>query len=108
MIPSARLSSNARFIILACLLWLSIPHAASAHVGAPYPVLVEEPTSPYEVTVLTDPDVGIGTFLDSVALLSGGNPREDTQVRIAVQPHDGHASEESHTAHRQNTRQGPQ
>ena len=43
-----------------------------AHVGAPYPVLLEEPVGPYIVSALADPDVGTGTFYILVTM-AGGN-----------------------------------
>ena len=42
--------------------WLASPHVALAHVGAPYPVLLEQPVGAYIASALADPDVGTGTF----------------------------------------------
>lgn len=90
-------------MVLAALAW---PLAASAHVGAPYPVLLEEPVGPYIASVLADPDVGTGTFYVLVELPDGQISPVDTTVTIWVGPEDGHQTETSHVAERQQTRYG--
>jgi hypothetical protein len=58
---------------LLILVWLFWPRAlARAHVGVPHPVLLEQPLGPYVVSVLADPDVGVGTFIVQVVLAVGG------------------------------------
>ena len=84
---------------------LLAPGVARAHVGAPYPVLMEEPVGPYLVSALADPDVGRGTFyvlvtLDDVA------PPQGTTVTAWVEPEDGHRPAEAYPAERQETRYG--
>jgi len=96
---------------LACLLvalvaGLAYPATARAHVGAPYPVLLEEPAGPYLLSVLADPDVGTGTFYVLVALAAGDRPPDGTTVTLRVEPQDGHAAEASHPAPRQQTSYG--
>ena len=49
---------------------LALPATAQAHVGAPYPILLEEAVGPYLVSALADPDVGKGTFYVLVTLAS--------------------------------------
>jgi hypothetical protein len=86
--------------------WFLVPATARAHVGAPYPVLLEEPTGPYLVSALADPDVGQGTFYVLVALDQGQSPPPDTVVTVWVEPEDGHLPEASHPAEREQTRYG--
>jgi hypothetical protein len=82
------------------------PLAVRAHIGAPYPVLIEEPVGPYLVSALADPDVGIGTFYVQVTLPGDQPLPEDTTVSLAARPEDGHAPEATFVAERQQTRYG--
>ena len=92
-----------------CLAWLFWPWAVvQAHVGKPYPVLLEQPMGPYVASALADPDVGIGTFIVQVDLVEGTHLPADTQVMLWVRPQDGHAAEAGHKALRQMTRDGEQ
>ena len=88
------------------LLWLAWPSTALAHVGAPYPVLLEEPVGPYLASALADPDVGTGTFYILVTLTGGEPPGADTAVTVWVEPEDGHLAEAGYLAERQQTRYG--
>jgi hypothetical protein len=88
------------------LAWLASPAPTLAHVGAPYPVLLEEPVGPYVASALADPDVGQGTFYVLVARPGGESPPPDTIVSLWVKPEDGHLPEASHQAERQQTRYG--
>lgn len=85
---------------------LLTPPVALAHVGAPYPVLMEEPAGPYLVSALADPDVGQGTFYVLVSLEQEQSPPPDTVVTVWVEPEDGHLAETSHQAEREQTRYG--
>jgi hypothetical protein len=91
------------WFILVLLAW---PPAALAHVGAPYPVLLEEEVGPYIASALADPDVGTGTFYVLVTLAGGEPTPPDTVVTIWVKPEDGHLGEAGHQAERQQTRYG--
>lgn len=86
--------------------WLIGPPLSWAHVGAPYPVLLEEAAGPYLVSALADPDVGTGTFYILTTLLDGQQAPRGTVVTAWVKPQDGHASEFSQPAERQETRYG--
>jgi len=91
---------------LLLLAGLLTPPAARAHVGAPYPVLLEEPAGPYLVSALADPDVGQGTFYILVALEQGQTAPSYTAVTVWVEPEDGHLSATLHQAEREQTRYG--
>jgi hypothetical protein len=91
------------WLLLASSAW---PFPARAHVGAPYPVLVEKPVGPYLVSALADPDVGEGTFYVLVTLQVDQPLPADTVVTLWVEPKDGHLSETAHPAQRQQTRYG--
>jgi hypothetical protein len=94
--------------LLICLLFWSLlaPTVARAHVGAPYPVLLEEPAGPYLVSALADPDVGTGTFYIMITLADGTPAPADTAVTLQVEPEDGHRPASTHQAERQETRYG--
>lgn len=91
-----------------CLLaqGLLAPGVARAHVGAPYPVLMEEPVGPYLVSALADPDVGGGTFYVLVTLEGGSPPPQGTTVTAWAEPEDGHLPAAAYLAERQETRYG--
>ena len=88
------------------LAWLPSPATARAHVGAPYPVLLEEPVGPYLTSALADPDVGTGTFYVMVALPDGQPLPADTAVTVWVVPEDRHLAEAGYPAQREQTRYG--
>ena len=94
--------------ILSCLVfvWLAWPAPAEAHVGAPYPVLLEEAVGPYVVSAMADPDVGKGTFYVSVTLDGEDLHSADTVVALWAEPLDGHLAEARTEALRKDTRHG--
>ena len=91
---------------LAIWLILACPLRARAHVGAPYPVLLEEPVGPYMASALADPDVGTGTFYILITLDSGQQVPADTVVTVWAKPEDVHLAEAGYGAERQQTRYG--
>jgi hypothetical protein len=94
---------------LLCLLlafWLIWSPPAMAHVGAPYPVLLEEAVGPYIISALADPDVGKGTFYILVTTAGAEPTPAGTMVRVWVEPEDGHTGEMGYAAERQVTRYG--
>jgi hypothetical protein len=93
-------------IWLAGWLVLACPLQARAHIGAPYPVLLEEPVGPYTASALADPDVGVGTFYILITLHRGQPVPADTVVTVWVEPEDGHLAEAGYRAERQQTRYG--
>lgn len=95
-----------RALLMLLLLLLAWPQVALAHVGAPYPVLLEEPVGPYIASALADPDVGKGTFYILITLPGDEPPPADTVVSVWVEPEDGHIAGMAYTAERQDTRYG--
>jgi hypothetical protein len=91
------------WVVLVMLGW---PSRVQAHVGAPYPVLLEEAAGPYLVSALADPDVGTGTFYVLVTLASGEPSPTGTTVTASVEPDDGHQAQTDHQAVREDTRYG--
>jgi hypothetical protein len=85
--------------------WLPGPGTAPAQVGAPYPVLMEEPVGPYVVSALADADVGGGTSYVLVTL-DGASPPAGTTVTAWAEPEDGHRAAAACRAERQQTRYG--
>jgi hypothetical protein len=86
--------------------WLASPRLALAHVGAPYPVLLEQPVGPYVTSALADPDVGTGTFYVLVGLPGAEAVPPGTSVTVWVEPEDGHQAAAGHPAEREETRYG--
>ncbi|MFN2292112.1 MAG: hypothetical protein ACK2UC_13050 [Anaerolineae bacterium] len=86
--------------------WLASPGFALAHVGAPYPVLLEQPVGPYTASALADPDVGTGTFYVLVDLADGQSIPPGTSVTVWAEPEDGHQAAAGHPAQREETRYG--
>jgi hypothetical protein len=89
--------------ILTQLIW---PIRAGAHVGAPYPVLLEEPAGSYLISALADPDVGQGTFYTLLTLADGEAAPPGTKLTIWAEPQDGHRGAVQVLAERQQTRYG--
>ncbi len=91
------------------LFWLAgellVPGVVQAHVGAPYPVLMEEPVGPYLVSALADPDVGGGTFYILITQ-DGAPPPEGVTASVWAEPEDGHRPTAVYSAERQQTRYG--
>jgi hypothetical protein len=88
------------------LAWLVWPVTAEAHVGAPYPVLLEEPAGPYLISALADPDVGLGTFYVMVTQADGAPTPPGTELVVWAEPDDGHRGTVQVLAERQQTRYG--
>jgi len=73
-----------RFAFLFVLLWSALP--ARAHQGPPFPILDNQRTGPYVVSIWTDPDVGTGTFFVILEPPEGRRLPARTRVRIGLQP----------------------
>jgi len=77
-----------------------------AHSGAPYPIFLENKAGPYTLTVLADPDVGVGTFYIMGISNTGPPLAHDLEVTVEVWPEDGHASPSAYMARYEMTRDG--
>jgi hypothetical protein len=99
------LSNMRRALLASFLVWLILPAVARAHVGAPYPVLLEEPVGPYTLSALADPDVGGGTFYILVER-DGASAPAGTTVTVWAEPADGRLDPAAYAAAREETRYG--
>jgi hypothetical protein len=75
-----------RCFLLTAAIVLCTSTPVGAHEGPPYPVIVDKIVGPCLVSVWTDPDVGIGTFLIFPEGLEGKLVPADLQVDVVVQP----------------------
>lgn len=72
-----------------------------AHEGPPFPILVDEPSPPWSVSVWADPDVGLGTFYVQLFPADGHAFPADTEVSVHVAPADGRLAETDWEAERE-------
>ncbi len=91
-------------LILAILSTMSV--RVWAHSGAPYPIFLESKAGPYTLTVLADPDVGVGTFYITGTSNVGVPLSHDLEVTVEVWPEDGHTSPSVYMARYEVTRDG--
>ena len=76
-----------RLLLVALLLGLLPPERpAGAHLGPPFPILVDRRLGPYVVSVWTDPNIGTGIFYVMLEAPPGGRLPARTRVRVGVQP----------------------
>ena len=75
-----------RCFLLTAAIVLFTSSPAGAHEGPPYPIIVDKIVGPCLVSVWTDPDVGVGTFLIFPEGLEGKSVPADLQVDVVVQP----------------------
>ncbi|HXO43577.1 MAG TPA: hypothetical protein VN999_19165 [Thermoanaerobaculia bacterium] len=59
---------------------------ARAHLGPPFPILVDRRVGPYVASVWTDPNIGTGTFYVVLEAPPGQRLPPRTRVRVGVQP----------------------
>ena len=84
----------------AILLLLFVPVAARAHDGPPFPLVLDEVSGPYKVSIWTDPDVGTGKFWVFVDR-QDGEATEEVRVLVSVTPTSGRLAEATYPAERQ-------
>ena len=77
---------------------LCVCSSASAHNGPAYPIVMDQVVPPYQVSVWTDPDVGIGTFYIVLAPQPNMAFQKPDRVEIAVQPVDKRLAEVTYPA----------
>lgn len=81
-------------------------HPAAAHEGPPFPIVVDEETGPFRVSVWTDPDIGIGTFFVILEARESGPLPHVERVRVAVRPESGRLPQAFYDAEPQPVRFG--
>jgi len=92
---------------LALLLGTLLPsRSALAHLGPPFPILVDQRVGPYVASVWTDPNIGTGIFI----VLLEGPPGQllpaRTRVRVGVRPVSRRLAEALYEAQAQPVREG--
>jgi hypothetical protein len=75
-----------------------------AHLGPPYPILVDQPISGYLVTVLANPDVGQAVVVVDLEPSKHGPPSEVVGVDVWVQPVSGRLPKSTQPATLEHTR----
>jgi hypothetical protein len=96
-----------RLILLAVLVAALLPlHAARAHAGPPFPILVDQRVGPYVASVWTDPDIGTGIVYVVLEPPEGRRLPARTSVRIGVQPISGRLAEVFYDAEPQRAQAG--
>jgi len=80
-----RLGPASALLALAAGLLLPAPPAL-AHLGPPFPILVDRRVGPYVASVWTDPNIGTGIFYVVLEPPPGQRLPTRTRVRIGVQP----------------------
>ncbi|HXD88009.1 MAG TPA: hypothetical protein VN641_16095 [Urbifossiella sp.] len=88
----------------AILVWLLIASPAAAHEGPPFPIIMDQRTGAYVVSVWTDPDVGTGKFFVILAAATGTTLPDQLQVQVCVAPASGRLPEICYPAERQDIR----
>jgi len=79
---------------------------AAAHLGPPFPILVDRPAGPYVVSVWAYPNIGTGTFYVMLEPPKGKTLPAHTRVRIGVRPVSGRLPEVLYEAEFQPVRRG--
>ncbi len=88
-----------RLPLLTLLLTPLLPHAAGAHAGPPFPILVDHRIGGWNVSLWTDPDIGTGVAFVILEAPEGRQPGPlPAAVRVGAQPVDGGLAEVSYTA----------
>jgi hypothetical protein len=93
---------------LCALLLCGLPPArpAHAHLGPPFPILVDRQLGPYVASVWTDPNIGTGIFFVVLEAPPGRRLPAQTRVRIGVQPASKRLAEALYEAQPQPVRKG--
>ena len=96
----------ARVVLAAGLVLAAAPAPARAHLGPPFPILVDQRVGPYVVSVWTDPNIGTGIFYVVLDAPRGKRLPAWTRVRVGVQPVSKRLPEVLYQAVPQPVRQG--
>jgi hypothetical protein len=93
--------------LLAALLATALNTAPlRAHEGPPFPILMDQPTASYVVSVWADPDIGEAVVYVQVATADGERPGDDAApaVTLWVEPTSGRLSSVEYEGQRQSLR----
>jgi hypothetical protein len=103
-----RLHRRLALVCLVALLCgcLAAPRAARAHLGPPFPILVDQRAGPYVASVWADPNIGTGIFIVLLAAPPGQRLPARTRVRIGVRPASRRLAEALYEAQPQPVREG--
>jgi hypothetical protein len=82
------------------VLWLAAVSVARAHFGPPFPVIQDQESGPYNISVWAHPDIGTSAFYVILEPAPGTRAPEQNDVRIFVQPVDGRLPEVGYQAER--------
>lgn len=85
-------------------LLLTLPLAARAHNGPPFPIIENRKIAGCVISLWTHPDVGTGTFFVLVDPIPGGKIPDDLKITIGIQPESGRLPEVVYNAERDDTR----
>lgn len=77
-----------------------------AHEGPPFPIVVDRQVGPYDVSIWTDPDIGIGSFFVVFEPRDRDPIPEIRSVRVGVRPVSGRLEEVVYDAEPQTVRYG--
>ena len=91
--------------IFSILIALAAALPVQAHEGPPFPIIVDQISGPYVVSVWSDPDIGTGTFF-VVLEPRDGSLAEVRSVRIGIRPVSGRLDEVVYEAEPQSVRYG--
>ena len=85
-------------------LCLILARPALAHVGPPFPIVENQRTGPYMVSVWAHPDLGTGAFYVFLDPAPGKSLPSENQVQVTVQPLSGRLPEATYLGIRQDVR----
>jgi len=95
-----------RSLVLAAALLLTAAAAATAHDGPPFPLIVDRVVGRWSLSVWTDPDIGVGTFIVVLEPRGERSTPPGTRVRVGVRPVSGRLPESLYDAAPQRVRHG--
>jgi hypothetical protein len=92
-----------KFATILCFI-LASAQLASAHLGPPYPILVDQSVPGYSVTVLANPDIGQAIFIVAFEAVKSAPQGPVSGVDIWIQPLNGRIPKAVYHARQESTR----
>jgi hypothetical protein len=96
-----RMQTHKKLALLAAICCLLTPLAA-AHVGPPFPIVVDQQIGTCKISIWTHPDIGLSAFFVLVDPMPGTTVPSDLKMDIGVQPVSGRWAEVVYPMDRQN------